>query len=251
MQVLIRILCVWVCICLSSLALLPSVVEGIYLGGSKLASVTLLRSQLNLCNTWKCGAGKIGWHTLKAVNHISNCDNRVIASSAARESDNDNNESSMESLTAKRFQWIPNGVKNGIASGLAAILVKIILQPFDTIKTVQHVQTATKLNSLQAAKTIIERNGISGLWSGIRITVIGSSPSVALYFAVYSSLRKRFASHIQNKLVAISASAAVANTIASIARVPYEVSRYSHKTLASVLTTYCVDVFRCLSTGFK
>jgi hypothetical protein len=32
---------------------------------------------------------------------------------------------------------LPDGVKNGLASGFAAVCVKAVLQPFDTIKTVQ------------------------------------------------------------------------------------------------------------------
>ncbi|CAN0539238.1 unnamed protein product, partial [Scytosiphon promiscuus] len=33
------------------------------------------------------------------------------------------------------------GVKNGLASGLAAACVKTVLQPFDTLKTVQQFST--------------------------------------------------------------------------------------------------------------
>jgi hypothetical protein len=154
-------------------------------------------------------------------------DNKLMAVKA--DSSNDNESSSSQIKPGKRFAWIPNDLKNGLASGLAAILVKIILQPFDTIKTVQHVQTGTKLSAVQAARAIIARNGFSGLWSGISITVIGSSPSVALYFAVYGRLKKLFTSPQQatyERLLSISASAAIANTIASAARVPYEVLKH-------------------------
>ena len=32
--------------------------------------------------------------------------------------------------------------------------------------------------------------GVAGLWSGVGITVLGSSPSIATYFGVYSSMKK-------------------------------------------------------------
>ena len=36
--------------------------------------------------------------------------------------------------------WFRTGLRTGLASGLSATVVKTILQPFDTIKTVQQLQ---------------------------------------------------------------------------------------------------------------
>lgn len=120
---------------------------------------------------------------------------------------------------------IPDGIKNGLASGLAAAVVKIILQPFDTIKTVQQAQSAIKLGPVGAGMNIVKKRGIKGLWSGVGVTVIGSSPSVAVYFGLYSSCKKRLLPVFPNELslVAVALSAMIGNTVASVFRVPYEV----------------------------
>lgn len=120
--------------------------------------------------------------------------------------------------------WLPNGVKNGMASGLAAAVVKTILQPFDTVKTVQQAQMM-RVGPIGAAKDVIAKRGILGLWSGIGVTIIGSSPSVAVYFGCYSAFKERFVKILppEYKLVAVACSAMLGNTIASVLRVPYEV----------------------------
>jgi solute carrier family 25 S-adenosylmethionine transporter 26 len=124
------------------------------------------------------------------------------------------------------LSWLPDWLKNGIASGSAAVVVKTILQPFDTIKTVQQARNAVKLtNPLRAGLEVIKTRGIAGLWSGIGITVIGSSPSVAVYFGVYSSCKRRLTKMFPPNMhiLAIALSATIGNTLASFLRVPYEV----------------------------
>lgn len=132
---------------------------------------------------------------------------------------------STEIVKSRRFSFLPDGLKSGIASGLAAIVAKVILQPFDTIKTVQQYQTATNLGPIGTGIDIVKKRGISGLWSGIGVTVIGSSPSVAIYFGVYSSCKKRLSLMFppNMKYVVVALSAMIGNTIASVFRVPYEV----------------------------
>ena len=124
----------------------------------------------------------------------------------------------------KYFEWLPVSVRNGIASGAAAAVVKTILQPFDTIKTVQQAQRGG-LGPLKAAQSIMESRGVIGFWSGIGVTIVGSSPSVAIYFGCYSAMRKYLSDKLdgEHRLLTVAASAAVGNTIASVFRVPYEV----------------------------
>lgn len=107
----------------------------------------------------------------------------------------------------------------------------------------------TSLGVLQTARAIIAQNGILGLWSGIGITglkqtcsrnnyqseliicitsVFGSSPSVAVYFGVYSSTKEFLLHHgpfpsQRLKLLNVALAAGIGNTIASVFRVPYEV----------------------------
>lgn len=125
---------------------------------------------------------------------------------------------------SRRLKWLPDGIKNGVASGLAAVVVKTILQPFDTIKTVQQFQSI-KIGPIATGMHIINTRGIVGLWSGMLVTAIGSTPSVAVYFGCYSSCKKKLTTLFPTnmKLVAVALSAAIGNTVASVLRVPYEI----------------------------
>ncbi len=119
---------------------------------------------------------------------------------------------------------IPDGVKDGIASGLAAAVVKVVLQPLDTIKTVQQAQKLG-LDPFTAIRKVVERSGLGGLWAGVTVTVLGSSPSVAVYFGTYSSCKKYLTSIMPDSmyLLAVALAASIGNTFASFFRVPYEV----------------------------
>ena len=125
----------------------------------------------------------------------------------------------------KKLAFLPDGVKNSLASATATAVVKIILQPLDTIKTIQQARPNIKLGPIKAAAEVIKNRGIVGLWSGIGISILGSSPSGAIYFGVYSSVKTHITKYFspQYKLVAVAISAAIGNTFASVLRAPYEV----------------------------
>ena len=125
----------------------------------------------------------------------------------------------------KKLAFLPDGVKNSIASATATAVVKIILQPLDTIKTIQQARPNIKLGPIKAAAEVIKNRGIGGLWSGIGISILGSSPSGAVYFGVYTSVKAHITKYFspQYKLVAVAISAAIGNTFASVLRAPYEV----------------------------
>lgn len=132
---------------------------------------------------------------------------------------------------------LPDGVKNGLASGLASVLVKSILQPFDTIKTVQQADKL-RLSLFSALVTTIEKKGFLGLWSGIGVTVMGSAPSSAAYFGVYSSTKVYISEVLHGKftLATVAVSAAIANSFASFIRAPFEVIKQRVQTGAHVST---------------
>ncbi|KAL7520234.1 hypothetical protein ACHAWX_004967 [Stephanocyclus meneghinianus] len=146
---------------------------------------------------------------------------------------------------------ITEGLKNTLASGLAAACSKAILAPFDTIKTVQQdVRGGTSLKLVEAATKICARpGGISNLYAGLGVSVLGSMPSVGLYFGVYSYCKriispffvKCFGSERSDsktsicsdnalQTFSIALSAAIGNTVASFSRVPYEVVKQSLQT---------------------
>ena len=93
------------------------------------------------------------------------------------------------------------------------------------------------IGPIEAGLQVIRRDpqlfrGVLGLWSGLGVTIVGSSPSVAIYFGMYTSVKavlterhlKKFPRY---KLLVVAVSAAIGNSVASIFRVPYEVHFYS------------------------
>lgn len=115
--------------------------------------------------------------------HKSNPHPSALAQSITRKSsalvpNNHNHESSLEELlleyrggaaavststTTTEKAWV-DGLKNSLASALAAAFSKIILAPFDTIKTLQQYHQSTgpaaaSLSLLQAAQEISSRPG--------------------------------------------------------------------------------------------
>ena len=132
-----------------------------------------------------------------------------------------------------------SGVKNSLASALAAASSKLLLAPLDTIKTLQQHQRVTgqgSLTLLGAARQILSRpKGFLELYAGIGVAMVGSMPSVGLYFGIYSFCKKTFNKWDPNasegrKTLYIALSAAIGNTIASGARVPYEVVKQNLQT---------------------
>jgi hypothetical protein len=125
-------------------------------------------------------------------------------------------------------------LKNGCASGLAAACAKTALQPFDAIKTIQQ-GTTVQLNMVEAANKLFERSGFLALYSGLFVSIIGSMPSVFVYFAVYQLMKERLMKKwgrgrgdsgeesFSGKCNAILFAAAIGNFVASFLRPPYEI----------------------------
>jgi Mitochondrial carrier protein len=106
------------------------------------------------------------------------------------------------------------GVKNGCASGLAAGCVKTLLQPFDTIKTVQQF-SAESMNFFEAGRLLLARSGVPALYSGLSVTIIGSMPSVGIYFGIYGYCRRKFDNSPRlSRNASIALSAGIGNLIA-------------------------------------
>ena len=125
----------------------------------------------------------------------------------------------------RRLPWLSDGLKEGLSSALATSVVKAVLQPLDTIKTVQQGIPGKHLGPLDAASQVLRTRGITGFWSGLGVTIFGSAPSAAVYFGSYASIKKRLLRVMPAdlKLLTYALSACVGNTFASFFRVPYEV----------------------------
>lgn len=157
------------------------------------------------------------------------------------------------SSSSSSSKAVTEGLKNTLASGLAAACSKTILAPFDTIKTMQqHVEGARPLGIIEAARRVSSRpGGARNLYAGLGVSVLGSMPSVGLYFGVYSYCKEAIGPRLQALLgsergggddeeaifsdgtlrtLTIACSAAIGNTVASCSRVPYEVVKQALQT---------------------
>lgn len=147
------------------------------------------------------------------------------------------------SLRTKIASIVPDGAKNGLASALAAAVVKFALQPFDTLKTIQQMEKGN-IGLLKTAIAFIETRGVLSLWSGVGVALIGSVPSVAVYFGVYNAAKSRLAAALPDRYrtVAVALAASIANTIASVIRAPNEVLNTRSSYLCIVLHYICIWV---------
>ena len=98
------------------------------------------------------------------------------------------------------------------------------------MKTVQQYHVGSQSLSLyRAAQLLLQKpGGYRNFYAGLGVTMIGSMPSVGLYFGVYSYCKQRFASTSwgrRHQTASIALSAAIGNTVASATRVPYEVMK--------------------------
>jgi Mitochondrial carrier protein len=126
-------------------------------------------------------------------------------------------------------------MKNALASACAAACCKALLQPIDAMKTVQQYHAGQPSLSLYDAAQLLlsKRGGFRNLYAGLGVTMIGSMPSVGLYFGVYSYCKQRWLSTTwghHHATVGIAISAAIGNTVASFSRVPYEVMKQNLQT---------------------
>lgn len=149
------------------------------------------------------------------------------------------------------LSWLPKGAKNALASYLATLFVKIAIQPFDTIKTVQQMDAragSAHLSVLLTAASILKLRGVSGLWAGTWVSAFGAAPSVGVYFGVFSAIKARLAPllPVSQRTVAVALAAAVGNSVAAVFRVPYEVFKQrlqtgAHRTFAETLRYTLVE----------
>ena len=89
---------------------------------------------------------------------------RVISSSSSSSNTNNNTirhaSAATSSTKSQEAPWV-SGFKNSLASGLAAGCSKLLLAPFDTIKTLQQASMASATTSLslsQATREILKRS---------------------------------------------------------------------------------------------
>jgi solute carrier family 25 S-adenosylmethionine transporter 26 len=82
-----------------------------------------------------------------------------------------------------------------LAGAIAGTFVDTILFPLDTIKT-----------RLQSKQGFLKSGGFKSIYSGLSSAVMGSSPSAALFFLTYETLKKQEFTHYSSSNHMISAS---------------------------------------------
>ncbi|KAH8965869.1 hypothetical protein BDL97_04G139000 [Sphagnum fallax] len=117
-------------------------------------------------------------------------------------------------------------VENLLAGGTASTLSKIILQPFDTSKTL--LQAVGELrgryagNLGQCMVRLVKERGLGGLYTGFLASIAVSAPSSAVFAVGYEFSKNALESTPLHQFAPVLA-AALGNVTASIVRVPPEV----------------------------
>lgn len=139
-----------------------------------------------------------------------------------------------------------------ISGGMAGLVVDVALFPIDTIKT-----------RLQSENGFWRAGGFRGIYNGLSPAAAGSVPSAALFFCTYEGMKKLLSpyAHGQQTHFVHMTSAAIAEVVACLVRVPVEIakqrrqvqnSQYKHITATKILAqAYQTDgIFRGLYRGF-
>lgn len=157
-------------------------------------------------------------------------------------------EAENDKLMAKNYLYLTSL----LSGGMAGLVVDVVLFPIDTIKT-----------RLQSKKRFWRAGGFRGIYNGLSPAAAGSVPSAALFFCTYEGMKQFLATYAhgqQTHLVHMS-SAAIAEIVACLVRVPVEIAKqnrqvqgtqYKNSTATKILVhAYQTDgIFRGLYRGF-
>lgn len=113
-----------------------------------------------------------------------------------------------------------------ISGGIAGFVVDVVLFPIDTFKT-----------RLQSEKKFWKAGGFSGIYRGLSPVAAGSVPSAALFFCTYESAKSILTPSVSSSNLHFvhMSSAAIAEVVACIVRVPVEIAKQRRQVLSSDL----------------
>lgn len=78
----------------------------------------------------------------------------------------------------------------------ASTVGKSCLHPIDTVKAKLQVKNTAKPSIVETFTSTLKKEGLSGLYRGLPISVLGSIPAAALYFGSYEFFKTQT---LQNK----------------------------------------------------
>lgn len=119
----------------------------------------------------------------------------------------------------------PSMLRDGVCGGFTGLISALIMCPTEHIKTrlqTQHKSNVTASNQpgeviyrngFHATKHIYENYGITGLFRGTAATALRQSPSFAVYFTVYNSLKDKAAAYEKDSLLISMAAGGIAGSL--------------------------------------
>ena len=114
------------------------------------------------------------------------------------------------------------------AGGLARAIATAVLCPISLIKTRMEATGAYMLTSKNSmftvARDITREHGVRGLWRGVFPTILSNAPFSALYYSVYSEIKKAAAGSAPQPAINLGAGFIAAMT-ATLATQPTDVIR--------------------------
>ncbi len=126
-------------------------------------------------------------------------------------------------------------------SGLfSSSIAKLITHPIDTLKARIQVETKASEKISNAFRSLIQKEGLSGLYRGINVSVLGSIPGGVLYFGSYEYAKKNllFLNYLQSsEFLKYFISGIFAEAIACLIFVPVDIIK-ERRQVQSKLKTY-------------
>lgn len=125
------------------------------------------------------------------------------------------------------------------SGGVAGLFVDVALFPIDTIKT-----------RLQSERGFWRSGGFSGIYKGLGPAAAGSSPTAALFFFTYESIKTFLSLHTTKEQAPFvhMAAASCGEIVACLIRVPVEITKQRRQAL---LVKPGVSSFGILYQAFK
>lgn len=120
-----------------------------------------------------------------------------------------------------------------ISGGVAGLVVDVVLFPIDTIKT-----------RLQSERGFLRSGGFRGIYKGLAPAAAGSAPTAAIFFCTYDGLKShlgQFVAKSQQPYVHML-SAASAEIVACLIRVPVEIAKQRRQALSFKYNTSSVEI---------
>lgn len=131
---------------------------------------------------------------------------------------------SNENLLATNYLYLTSLLSGGVAG----LVVDVVLFPIDTIKT-----------RVQSEKRFWRAGGFRGIYNGLGPAAVGSVPSAALFFCTYEGMKKLLLPYAEGTNTAHyvhMSSAAVAEIVACLVRVPVEIAKQRRQVISAQYT---------------